>query len=177
MIITPSLLFNLLTIHLIQYANTEPFIGVWVWHCIYVSYYFLSLSSDLLIHFTSASLPKGKLEGMATEKARQCNLKDDPLVMILNPKLVRYQLCRCDIKLSYKSAFNLCHWTKHCERCLKKSKLARQWQRKINKIHGLSCFFVYSTLLDYLQIKKALCVFWEWSYHKLSNIVFTSLSF
>lgn len=120
-----------------------------------MSCYFLSPSTDSLIHFASASPPKGKLRGTAAEKARQRHLEDDPLVVILNPELVKCKLCGCDIKLSRKSSFDLCHWTKHRERCLKKSKSARQGQRKVNKVRGLSCYyFVFSTLLDCLQTKN-----------------------
>ncbi|RDB23706.1 hypothetical protein Hypma_008989 [Hypsizygus marmoreus] len=54
------------------------------------------------------------------EKAREKKLKDDPMALVLGPFNVKCRRCHVRIKLSEKSLFDLCHWSTHRRRCLKK---------------------------------------------------------
>ena len=55
------------------------------------------------------------------ELAREATIRADPLADVINPLYVRCRRCRQRIKLSPKSYFDLFHWQKHRERCMRRS--------------------------------------------------------
>ncbi|KZV65184.1 hypothetical protein PENSPDRAFT_655994 [Peniophora sp. CONT] len=54
------------------------------------------------------------------ELAREASVRADPLAEVLSPLWVRCRRCSQRIKLSPKSYFDLFHWQKHRERCLRR---------------------------------------------------------
>jgi hypothetical protein len=65
---------------------------------------------------TSSSL--GALSTAA--KAREKQLRDDPMAIVLSPLYVDCKGCGKRIKLSTKSLYDLSHWRTHRARCLKR---------------------------------------------------------
>ncbi|KAG5342489.1 hypothetical protein C0989_001553 [Termitomyces sp. Mn162] len=68
----------------------------------------LSSSEDEVVPHTEA------------EKAREKELLQDSMAIVLSPYLVRCRTCGSNIKLSMKSLFDGHHWRTHRTRCLKK---------------------------------------------------------
>ena len=56
------------------------------------------------------------------ELTREATIRADPLADIISPLYVRCRRCTQRIKLSPKSYFDLCHWTRHRQRCMRRSK-------------------------------------------------------
>lgn len=54
------------------------------------------------------------------ELAREATIRADPLADVQSPLWVRCRRCSQRIKLSPKSYFDLLHWQKHRERCLRR---------------------------------------------------------
>ncbi|KAG6865337.1 hypothetical protein C0991_003437 [Blastosporella zonata] len=73
------------------------------------------------------------------EKARESELLQDPIAIVLSPYLVRCRSCDATIKLSMKSRFDRSHWRSHRTRCLKKHAQRPQKRSKVKaKTHESS---------------------------------------
>jgi hypothetical protein len=60
------------------------------------------------------------LRAREAEKAREAQLRADPLAEVLGPYAVRCVRCGNPIRLSRKSTYELEHWRKHITRCSKR---------------------------------------------------------
>ncbi|TFY54491.1 hypothetical protein EVG20_g9681, partial [Dentipellis fragilis] len=76
------------------------------------------LTACLVAHafYSSETRPR-----TAAERSREQKLRSDPLAEVVDAYFVDCRRCLTRIKLSAKSTFDLFHWRKHRERCLKRS--------------------------------------------------------
>lgn len=88
---------------------------------------------------SASAVPGGR--AIISQRRRERILRDDPLATILTPQMVLCNRCNAKIKLSVKSAFDDFHWTRHRDRCLKRSDATAAELRESNGQVSLeSCF-------------------------------------
>ena len=91
-------------------------------------------SGDDLAESVSANAQQTEAENL-----REKRLREDSLAIVYDSRLVQCRRCSAKIKLSLKSAWDPCHWTKHRSRCLRRpDHIIQELKEENDKVSSLS---------------------------------------